>query len=215
MLDLNSVDVSIGSLKILNQVNLHVPEGQMIGLIGRNGAGKTTIMHSIMGHRRAQRGAIMFGGIDLVRMPAHARAGLGIGYMPEDRKLVPDFTSEQNILLPAWAIGNSVLEERLRLVYDLIPETKAFCDRHASKLSGGQQKLVALARALICGQNLLLLDEPFEGVAPVLARRLAEVISDLKSSKISCLIADSNQQHLEGLLDGMVKIERGVIVDCP
>lgn len=211
MLDMNCVNVSIGSLKILSQVNLHVPEGQMIGLIGRNGAGKTTIMHSIMGHRRTQRGTIMFARKDLVRLPAHARAGLGIGYMPEDRKLVPDFTSEQNILLPAWATGTDASEERLRWVYDLIPETKAFRDRHASKLSGGQQKLVALARALICGQNLLLLDEPFEGVAPVLARRLAEVISDLKRSKISCLIADSNQQHLEGLLDGIVQIERGVI----
>jgi branched-chain amino acid transport system ATP-binding protein len=177
--------------------------------VGRNGAGKTSTLRSIMGHLTPRIGQILFDGQDLVQMPAHVRAGLGIGYMPEDRGLVPELTVEENIVLPLWVSPTLSLDARLAWVYEVLPELKAMADRRALLLSGGQQKLVALARALAVGTRLLLLDEPFEGVAPALSMRLSEVIGQLKSTDLSVLIAQSDVNHANDLLDAQVVIERG------
>jgi branched-chain amino acid transport system ATP-binding protein len=142
-------------------------------------------------------------------MPAHARAALGIGYMPEDRGLVPELTVEENIVLPLWVSPTLSLSERLAWVYEVLPELKEMSTRRALLLSGGQQKLVALARALAVGTRLLLLDEPFEGVAPALSMRLSDVIGQLKSTDLSVLIAQSDVNHANDLLDAQVVIERG------
>jgi branched-chain amino acid transport system ATP-binding protein len=211
MLELKALEVDIGSANILRQVALEVPTGSLSGLIGRNGAGKTTLMRCVMGLLPARAGAIAFDGAALDALPAHGRAGLGIGYMPEDRRLVPDFTVEDNVLVPAWAVGAADAAQRLEWVYGLMPEVRDFRARRANQLSGGQQKLVALARALMGGRKLLLLDEPFEGVAPALAQRLAEVLADLKTTGISVLVAESNEKHIAHLLTAMHVIERGAI----
>ena len=209
MLELRDVQVDIASAQVLRGLNLQVGKGQMVGLVGRNGAGKTSTLRSIMGHLTPRMGQILFDGQDLVQMPAHARAGLGIGYMPEDRGLVPELTVEESIVLPLWVSPTLSLDERLAWVYDVLPELKAMSDRRALLLSGGQQKLVALARALAVGTRLLLLDEPFEGVAPALSMRLSEVIRQLKSTDLSVLIAQSDTNHANDLLDAQVVIERG------
>ncbi len=211
MLKVEGLEVNIGTTNILRDVHLTVAPGAMCGLIGRNGAGKTTFMRSVMGLLPVRAGRIDFEHLDLRRMHAHRRAHLGIGYMPEDRRLVPDFTGEENILTTAWATGMEDVDDRLAWIYDLMPEVKDFGQRKASELSGGQQKLTALARALMSGSRLLLLDEPFEGVAPALARRLAEVLSDLKGEGLSVLVAESNEQHVADLLDTIYVIERGTI----
>ena len=209
MLELRDVHVEIASAQVLRGLNLQVAKGQMVGLVGRNGAGKTSSLRSIMGHLTPRRGQILFEGQDLVQMPAHVRAGLGIGYMPEDRGLVPELTVEENIVLPLWVSPTLDLNQRLAWVYEVLPELKAMSDRRALLLSGGQQKLVALARALAVGTRLLLLDEPFEGVAPALSMRLSEVIRQLKSTDLSVLIAQSDINHASDLLDAQVVIERG------
>ena len=209
MLELRDVQVDIASAQVLRGLNLQVGKGQMVGLVGRNGAGKTSTLRSIMGHLTPRMGQILFDGQDLVPMPAHVRAGLGIGYMPEDRGLVPELTVEENIVLPLWVSPTLDLNQRLAWVYEVLPELKAMSDRRALLLSGGQQKLVALARALAVGTRLLLLDEPFEGVAPALSMRLSEVIRQLKSSDLSVLIAQSDVNHASDLLDAQVVIERG------
>jgi branched-chain amino acid transport system ATP-binding protein len=209
MLQIESLHVAIQSVEALRGLSLTVPSGQMVGLVGRNGAGKTTLMRSVMGHLKARQGRIRFDGQDLLALPAQARAGLGIGYMPEDRGLVPELTVEENILVPVWVSKSLQADERLALVYGVLPELLAMKDRKALLLSGGQQKLVALARALAVGTRLLLLDEPFEGVAPVLSKRLGDVIAGLKGSAVSVLIAQSDLNHARRLVDSEVVIERG------
>ncbi|MCX7140916.1 MAG: ATP-binding cassette domain-containing protein [Proteobacteria bacterium] len=212
MLSVSSLNVAIQSVQILRNVSLELPTGSMAGLIGRNGAGKTTLMKSIMGLLKVGSGSMTFDGNDLVAAKTHARTRIGIGYMPEDRRLIPDLTCEENVLVPAWAAHVADAEERLAKVYQLIPELREFASRKGLQLSGGQQKLVALGRALMCGTRLLLLDEPFEGVAPALAQRLVEVVANLKREGMSVILSESDLQHSERMVDQVIVIDRGAIV---
>jgi branched-chain amino acid transport system ATP-binding protein len=211
VLKVDNLSVAIGAMQILRGVSLEVPGGAMIGLIGRNGAGKTTLMKSVMGLLKASSGRAEFNDVDLLKIPTHERARMGIGYMPEDRRLIPDLTVEENVLVPAWAAGLPDPAARLAKIYGYVPEMKELAPRKGSQLSGGQQKLAALARALMCGTRLLLLDEPFEGVAPALAQRLAEVVASLKREGMSVMISESDLQHSERLVDRVVTIDRGAI----
>jgi branched-chain amino acid transport system ATP-binding protein len=212
MLEVKDLHVSIESVQVLRGLSLTLGTGAMSGLVGRNGAGKTSFMRSVMGHLQPTSGTIVFNGEDLTKLPPEARATLGIGYMPEDRGLVPELTVEENILIPLWVSPSLKLQDRLDLVYGVLPEVKAMTSRKALLLSGGQQKLVALARALAIGTKLLLLDEPFEGVAPALSIRLSEVISGLRGTELSVLIAQSDLNHSSSLVSQEVVIERGANV---
>jgi branched-chain amino acid transport system ATP-binding protein len=211
VLKIDNVDVSIQSVQILRQVSVELPTGTMAGLIGRNGAGKTTLMKTIMGLLKVSGGGIRFEGVDLLASPTFRRTRLGIGYMPEDRRLIPDLTCEENLLLPAWAAKRADGVARLERVYRLIPELRGFAPRKGSQLSGGQQKMVAIGRALMCGDKLLLLDEPFEGVAPALAHRLVEVVGSLKLEGMSVILSESDLQHSERMVDRIIVIDRGVV----
>src|SRR5262245_13554646 len=211
MLRVSNIEVAIQSVQILRGVSLELPTGAMAGLIGRNGAGKTTLMKSIMGILVPRSGSIELDGTDLLRTPVHRRNALGVGYMPEDRRLVPDLTVEENLLVPAWAVGARDAANRLQRVYKLVPELREFAPRRGAQLSGGQQKLAALGRALVAGAKLLLLDEPFEGVAPALARRLVEVIRGLKGEGMSVLLSESDLQHSESMIDRVFVIDRGTL----
>lgn len=211
MLTVESLDVSIKSVRILRGVSLRVAPGQMAGLVGRNGAGKTTLMRAVVGALAANAGTIALDGTPVAKAPPHARARLGIGYMPEDRRIIPQLTVEENVLLPAWAAKLADAPARLERIFTMIPELRALRSRRGLQLSGGQQKLAALGRALMIGTKLLLLDEPFEGVAPVLAQRLAEVIGALRSEGLSVLVAESDLSHSRGLLDVVFPIDRGEV----
>lgn len=210
MLKIANLNVSIGPVAILRNVSLQLDEGEMCGLIGRNGAGKTTLMRALMGALSA-RGSVELEGVDLLREPAYRRVAQGIGYMPEDRRLVPEFTVEENILLPSWTAKISGVDERLKWIFSIMPEVARFRERRALELSGGQQKMVALARALMAGRRMLLLDEPFEGLAPAIARRLGEVLANLKAQSVSILLSESNEVHVADLLGRAYRIERGAV----
>jgi branched-chain amino acid transport system ATP-binding protein len=210
MLRVSDLNVSIGPIPIIRNASLELDEGEMCGLIGRNGAGKTTLMRALMGVLPAT-GRAALNEVELLALPAHARVAHGIGYMPEDRRLVPDFTVEENIRLPTWTVEAEGVEDRLTWIFSIMPEVENFRSRRALELSGGQQKMVALARALMAGRRILLLDEPFEGLAPALARRLGEVMANLKGQGVSILIAESNEVHVADLLTRAFRIERGSV----
>lgn len=209
MLKLEDVKVKIGAVEAVRGFSMEAPKGAMIGLAGRNGAGKTSTMRAVMGLAKLAGGRVTFDGQDLATVPVHRRAALGIGYMPETRGLVPDLTVEENILLPAWVTPGLDGPTRLELVWRVLPELKAMAGRKALLLSGGQQKMAALGRALAVGTRLLLLDEPFEGVAPALAQRLSDVISGLRAGDLTIVMSMSELSHSETVLDRVWGIERG------
>ena len=211
-LKLENVEVAIQAAPILRGVSLEVKSGERMGLVGRNGAGKTTVMRTITGLAKLSAGKVSWQGEDISTMEPRDRAQLGFGYMPEDRRLIPDLTVEENMLLPAWVNDAIDGPGGLAFVYELMPELTQMSARKALLLSGGQQKMVALGRALIAGKQLLLLDEPFEGVAPALAMRISDVITSLKGEGLSVLIAQSELSHSVDLLQRESVIERGEII---
>ena len=211
MLSLNKINVDVGPVGIIKKASLSLSQGEMVGLIGRNGAGKTTLLKTIMGILKTKSGEIAFENEDLVTLPSEKRAQMLIGYMPEDRRLIPSMSSEENIMIPVWAVGLEDWNERLEWIYKIIPEAKDLKDRPSTSLSGGQQKLIALSRALMVGRKLLLLDEPTEGIAPALTKRIIEILNNLKKQGVTTLVAESNEKHYEKMLDRTFIIERGEI----
>ncbi len=218
MLRLERVEVAIAGARVLRGVELAVPEGGRVALVGRNGAGKTTTFRAIMGLLPLVAGSVRFDGTELAGLPAHRRTSLGIGYAPEDRRLFPTFTVEENVRLPAEVLGLPAAEIRARLerVWELLPELAELRDRRAGALSGGQGKMAALARALVTGTRLLLLDEPFQGLAPALARRYGEILARLveRERGLALLVSESNPELLAPFVDRMATIERGEILSA-
>jgi branched-chain amino acid transport system ATP-binding protein len=216
MLQLERLNVRLSGVEILRNVSLHVRPNSFVALVGRNGAGKTTLMRSVMNLIPPWSGEIRIGERATTEAAPSDHARHGVGYMPEDRRLIGGWTVEQNILLPAWANRMGDAEARLAWCYSLVPEIVPLALRRVMELSGGQQKLVALARALMVSRNLLLLDEPFEGVAPALGQRIAGILSELrKTGSLSVLISESDAVFTQPLVDHTYVIERGEIDPPP
>ena len=217
MLELQDVTVTIQGITILRGVTLTVEPGQIVGLIGRNGAGKTTTLRTIMGLARAASGHLALDRLDLAARPPHLRARLGIGYVPEDRRLIGALSVRENILVPAWGIGLADAEGRLDAIYTLMPELRELGSRPAMLLSGGQQKLVALARSFMYGSKVVLLDEPFEGLAPPLARRLVRAVQEFQARRprLAVLVAESEVKWVRLLAQRTYSIERGTTAEMP
>jgi branched-chain amino acid transport system ATP-binding protein len=214
MLSFENVNVAIADAPVLRNVTFTLEPGVSAALIGRNGAGKTTTVRTIMGFTKAS-GTVRLGGEDLGAVPPHRRPSRGVGYAPEDRRLFSAFTVEENILLPGRVAKLSAEEMRRRLerAYSVLPELKDLANRPAGSVSGGQGKMIALGRALMLGTRLIILDEPFQGLAPVLVQRYAEALRRLRSQdkNITLLITESNPKLLESFADVTLTIERGEI----
>ncbi len=216
MLRLENVDASIEGVHVLRDVSMALEDGATAALIGRNGAGKTTLLRTVMGFVPATSGAIFLEDHSITTLEAHTRPRLGIGYAPEDRRLFSAFNVEDNLLLPAQvnALDSTVISERLAHIYSILPELEQLKQRPAGQISGGQGKMVALGRALMIGSKLILLDEPFQGLAPALAQRYAEVLRRLREQdkSLTLLITESNPALLEKFADVQFSIERGELV---
>ncbi len=216
MLTFDHVHVAIAGVQVLRDVSFRLAPGATCALIGHNGAGKTTTARTIMGFTAA-KGSVKLAGEEISAVAPHLRPGLGIGYAPEDRRLFSAFTVEENVLLPARIAKLSADETRRRIarVYDVMPELQTLAARPAGSVSGGQGKMVALGRALMLGTRLVILDEPFQGLAPALAQRYAEALKRLRASDadITLLITESNPKLLEAFADMTLTLERGEIVE--
>jgi branched-chain amino acid transport system ATP-binding protein len=212
LLVINKLKVQIMGLTILRGISLEVPSGELICLAGRNGAGKTTTLKSILGIIPVSEGTIEIDGHDITRVKAHNRVKFGIGYMPEDRRLIPPLTVEENILLPGLAIGLERCNERRDYIYDLMPDVKLLAQQKASQLSGGQQKMVTLARAIMTGSSLLVLDEPFEGLSPGMGDKIGKIIQDLAKERFSLLIVQSDTKRIR-FAKNIYTMERGEIIN--
>jgi branched-chain amino acid transport system ATP-binding protein len=217
LLSVRGLDASVAGFQVTDGVDIDVEAGEAIGLVGRNGAGKTTTFRGIMGLADVLDGSVRFKGEELTELRPELVPKRGIGYQPEDRKLFTGMSIEENFRLPIWTAGDArgitdedaVVEE----VFDLLDELDDRRDALVENLSGGQAKMVAIGRALALKPDLLILDEPLEGLAPIIVERLKGYISDINDQGIAVLIAESNVTHVPEVVDKLYVIERGEVVD--
>jgi branched-chain amino acid transport system ATP-binding protein len=210
MLKIDNIEVNLGSVNILRKISLDVKEKEIVMLLGRNGAGKTTTIKSIIGIIPLKKGKIFFNGKDITNLPPYKRARMGIGYAPEDRKIFTDMTTEENIEV---ALSNPTKKnEVIKEIVEIFPTIEKLMKRKGGYLSGGEQKMLAIARALALSPKLLLLDEPLEGLAPIVTKHFYESIKKIRDRGISILIAESNLLHASKLADRIFIIERGEII---
>jgi ABC-type branched-subunit amino acid transport system ATPase component len=215
MLSIHQLSVDLAGAQILRGVSAEWRAGTTVALVGRNGAGKTTLLRAIMGLVRARAGRVKLDATELLDRPGHERAALGIGYAPEDRVIFPTLTVEENLRMPCEVQRLSVDEiaRRLEGMLVVVPQLKDLLNRPGAGLSGGQGKMVALGRALMIGTRIVLLDEPFQGLAPKLALDYAEALGRLRQVRpeLCVIVTESNASLLAGIPDQTLTLERGAL----
>jgi branched-chain amino acid transport system ATP-binding protein len=219
MLDLHDINAYRGAAHVLRGISLQVDQAEVVCLVGRNGAGKTTTIDCIMGLLPVRSGTIALQGQDLTRLPPHRRAQQGIGYAPEDTGIFPDLTVAENLQISQWLVGTSrhgatsaSAAETERKIFELFPELRPLTQRRGLYLSGGEKKMVAIARAMALEPSVLLLDEAFEGLAPVVVNRFRDAVHKIKALGIALLIAESNLMTATKVADRLYAIDRGDII---
>jgi branched-chain amino acid transport system ATP-binding protein len=212
MLELKSIDAGYGAFQALFDVNLDVKAGEAVGVIGPNGAGKTTLMRVISGLIRPTRGSIGMEGVDVLTTPPHRIVSLGIAHVPENRRLFPRLTVEDNLKMGAFMPeARAKYAERLEVVYDLFPRMKERRGQLAGTMSGGEQQMCAIGRALMSDPKLLLLDEPSAGLAPVVVQQVFELVKRIRSGGLTVLIVEQNVQQVLRVVDRAYLLEAGSI----
>ncbi|HLT58665.1 MAG: ABC transporter ATP-binding protein [Limnochordales bacterium] len=211
MLTVQDVVSGYGLSQVLHGISLEVGENEVVALIGRNGAGKSTLLRTIIGLLRARRGTIRYRGQDLVGMETFQIVRLGIGYMPDEHRIFADLTVEENLELARRVSGRQQGGWTRERVYELFPRLRELAPKRGDQLSGGERKMLAIGRALMNNPGLLLLDEPGEGLAPLVVAELAERLRDIRASGISILLADQNLKFCRRVADRAYVIERGTV----
>jgi branched-chain amino acid transport system ATP-binding protein len=213
MLAVHDLIVDIEGSRVLRRVSFEVRESELVYLVGRNGAGKTTAFRSIMGFRKAVSGSITFEEHNLIGLRPFQIARLGIGFAPEESEVFGELTVAENIALPTWIrTDGRTATERIEEAYKVFPNLRRYIDRSGQALSGGERKMLSIARALALGPKLLLLDEPTEGLSPVVIPSIIEGLSNIRAFGHAIFIAESNIHHVPDFADRLYVIERGEII---
>ena len=210
MLKIANLEAWYGESHILHGVEFSVQEGEVVTLLGRNGAGRTTTLRSIMGLVGSRKGSVLIEGIESVGFAPHQIARMGVGYCPEERGIFASLSTEENLLLPPRLKGAQGM--RLEEIYDIFPNLLERADSPGTRLSGGEQQMLAVARILRTGARLLLLDEISEGLAPVIVQKLGEVIRTLRAKGMTVVLVEQNFRFAAPLADRFYVMERGKIV---
>lgn len=195
-----------GEIPVLHDINLEVREGEVVALLGRNGAGKTTLIKAVMGMVRVFSGSVTYQGRELIHLPLFRRAQLGLGYVPDDRRIFPELTVRENLLV-AQRPGRWNLEQ----IYRLLPRLKEIEHRKGGLLSGGEQQMLTIARTLMTNPQLLLLDEPTEGLAPLVVEEIARLVLELKGEGLPILLAEQNLKFTGQVADRAYVLETGEV----
>jgi branched-chain amino acid transport system ATP-binding protein len=213
LLRVEGLDVHIQSSHILRSVSLVVEPREVVCLVGRNGAGKSTTLRTIMGYRRPSAGTIAFRGEPIAGLPTYAIAQWGLGFAPEESEIFADLTVAENIEIATWTRPTArPAAERVALAYEVFPRLRAYAARGGTQISGGERKMLSIARALALDAELLLLDEPFEGLSPAVIPTIAESIEAITRLGRGVLLAESNIHHVPAFASRLYVIERGEIV---
>jgi len=213
MLTLDRLVVDIQNSRILRGISLKVAAGELVCLVGRNGAGKTTMFRAIMGYLKPVSGTIELKGSAIVGLATHRIAQLGVGYAPEESQVFGDLNVAENIELPTWTRPQGRdAKTRIALAYNIFPKLRDYAARGGSQLSGGERKMVSIARALALDPELLLLDEPFEGLSPAIIPSIGEGIASIRRLGHGILMAESNIHHIPEYADSLYVLERGEII---
>ncbi|MCO5161298.1 MAG: ABC transporter ATP-binding protein [Mesorhizobium sp.] len=210
MLEIRDLHAWYGESHILHGVTMDVPEGRVVSLLGRNGAGKTTTMRAIMGMMGKTTGAIHLGGVNLLKLRSDQIARKGIAICPEDRGIFPSLTVSENLFLPPVIAKGGMDLDR---IYTLFPNIRERASSRGTQLSGGEQQMLAIARILRTGARTLLLDEPTEGLAPVIVKQIARTIREIKELGYTIILVEQNAHFVEGLADVHYLMENGQIID--
>jgi branched-chain amino acid transport system ATP-binding protein len=213
MLAVRDLVVDVEGSRVLRGVSLEVAKGELVCLVGRNGAGKTTTFRSIMGFRKPVSGAVGFEGRSLVGLRPFQIARMGIGFAPEESEVFGELTVAENIALPTWTCASErTAEQRIAEAYGVFPNLRRYADRGGQALSGGERKMLSIARALALGPKLLLLDEPTEGLSPAIVPTIVAGLSNIRAFGHAVFIAESNIHHVPDFADRLYVIERGEII---
>jgi len=211
ILKVDRIDTFYGQSHVLQGISLSIDEGEIVSLLGRNGVGKTTTLRSIMGLTPPRSGRILLRNNDIVGKPPYQIAQMGIGYMPDDRRIFPDLTLFENLELAQRLSKKGKSSWTFEKIYQLFPVFVDLKERRGTQLSGGEQKMLAIARALMKNPDLLLLDEPSEGLAPLIVFNLIEVITNIRKEGVTILLADQNLKFCRKTSDRGYILEKGMV----
>jgi len=213
LLALDRLVVDIETSRILRGISLAVAAGEMVCLVGRNGAGKTTTFRAVMGMIRPVSGTVRFDGSDVAGLATYRIAQLGVGYSPEESQVFGDLSVAAHIALPTWTRpGGRDAKTRIVLAYEIFPKLRQYATRGGNQLSGGERKMVSIARAVALDPRLLLLDEPFEGLSPAIIPSISDGIASIRRLGHGVLMAESNVHHIPEYADALYVLERGEII---
>jgi len=214
LLEVEDLHVHLGSLYIIQGISLEVREGVNIAVLGRNGSGKTTLLKTVMGMLKSSRGFIRFKGVDITEAPSYKRARMGIGYIPDTRRIFGNLTVKENLVLGATGVDKKLIEERIRRVTQVFPDLSRLMNRKARNLSGGQQQMLNIARAIMNPKrSLLLIDEPTEGLSPLYVKKISEAFEKLTREGITMIIVETKPMLVKRVAKRFVIISNGRIVE--